>query len=111
MMVNTALPEDLVAMGAFYYIDDALQGRCEAIGIEDTRMAENVEMSMLRDPKRGWRMAESTAHIATTSFTYLRPRLVLSQSLNSTAFPPSISFASLRRTTASMALMPLGMAV
>ena len=110
-MVNTALPEDLVAMGALYYVHDVLQSRYEAIGVEDARMAEIVEISMLRDPKRGWRMAEWTAHIAPTSFIYLRPRPVVSQSLNSTAFPPSISFASLRRTTVSMTLMPLGMAV
>ena len=47
-MVNTALPEDLVAMGVLYYIHAVLQGRSEAIGVEDARIEENVEMSMLQ---------------------------------------------------------------
>ena len=61
-MVNTVLPEDLVAMGVRCYIHDAMQLRWAGIGVEDAKMAKYVEMSILQwrqlseDPERGWRM-------------------------------------------------------
>ena len=48
MMVNTALPEDLGSMEGRCYIQDAKQLRWAAIGVEDARIAKDVEMSKLQ---------------------------------------------------------------